>query len=467
MKAFLTATLTACFLCTAGIVHGQLAQSTFDSVTDGSNGWSVVDRTFDSLEVIGTRAPVYQSTGGNPGGFINVLDGTGDFYFRAPSTFLGDKSAAYGYSLQFDLISDVADVPTTLKYSVILIGGGITNYASFLAAPPANTWTHFSVPVQAGAPWTNAATGLPATQANLTSCLAALQSLDIAGEFGTGIDTGGIDNVTMFGSGFNYNASFNTGIFDPNFILQGTTNWVWIPGGNGVGGVGTNGTLELYNTLPAHAGAAYISKFLLTGDFEVSVNFDRSSLWSCAAGIMVYFAPNGSTTWVDCYCNEMGKISCSGLAPSASYSTGASTGILRIRRIGTTLFADCNVGNGYVGIRTNTAPDLDAPVQVGLVLIQDGSDGPNQNHIFFDNLSVHADGLLSPCPEMQRGTDTATVKWPSAVGSVIETTPVLGPLSVWTPLTNTPIVNAWHKTVTLSHTNSAQFFRINAPKSYF
>jgi hypothetical protein len=205
----------------------QLAQSTFDSDADG---WTVVDRTINTFQVIDTRPSDFHSTGGNPGGFINILDGAGDFYFRAPAKFLGNKSAAYGYTLQFDLISDLAAAPTTLTYSVILIGGGSTNYASLPTIPAANTWTHFSVLLQAGAPWTNAATGLPATAADLTNCLASLQSLDIAGEFATGVDTGGIDNVILFGSGFTYNVSFDSGIFDPSFYLYGaTTMYIALP----------------------------------------------------------------------------------------------------------------------------------------------------------------------------------------------------------------------------------------------
>jgi hypothetical protein len=178
--------------------HAQLARSTFDADTDG---WMVVDRANDSLTVFNTRSPVFTNWGGNPNGCIYTTDGPGDFYFRAPAKFLGNKSAAYGYPLEFDLISNLADTPGNLLYSVILIGGGLTNLAALPPITVSNTWTPFSVMLQAGAYWTNAATGLPSTAADLLNCLTALESLEISGEFGTGPDTGGIDNVTLFGPG--------------------------------------------------------------------------------------------------------------------------------------------------------------------------------------------------------------------------------------------------------------------------
>ncbi|HQL79927.1 MAG TPA: laminin B domain-containing protein [Verrucomicrobiota bacterium] len=190
-------TLTVITLCTAvAASHGQLARSTFET---NSEGWMVVDRVFNSLEITNTRAPIYTNSGGNPDGCIYTGDGDGDFYFRAPAKFLGNQSAAYGCILRFDLISDTADVPANLLYSVILTGGGVTNFASFLPVLQADKWALFPIPIQAGAPWTNAATGVTATETDIRTCLAALESLDIAGEFGTGPDTGGLDNVYLFG----------------------------------------------------------------------------------------------------------------------------------------------------------------------------------------------------------------------------------------------------------------------------
>ncbi|HOC56931.1 MAG TPA: laminin B domain-containing protein, partial [Verrucomicrobiota bacterium] len=179
--------------------YGHLAGSTFDVDADG---WTVVERANDSLTVINTRSPVYTNSGGNPTGYVYATDAAPDFpdfYFRAPAKFLGNQQAAYGYPLVFDLISDFVNTPTQLVYSVILTGAAYTNVITVPRMAASNTWTHFVVMLQAGAGWVDIATGLPSTSQALSNCLGTLQSLDIAGEFGTGPDTGGIDNVTLSG----------------------------------------------------------------------------------------------------------------------------------------------------------------------------------------------------------------------------------------------------------------------------
>jgi alkaline phosphatase D len=179
--------------------RGQIAQSTFDSNRDG---WLVVDRTSGLFDVRGTRTPTWRSAGGNTGGFIEATDNPltppVDWYWHAPDKFLGDQSTAYGGRLEYDIISDLRSTPVSLKHGVILIGGGVTNFASLGRIPPANRWTNFSVDIRAGAPWTNAATSLPATEAEMRQALSALEVLDISGEFGDGGDTGGIDNVKLY-----------------------------------------------------------------------------------------------------------------------------------------------------------------------------------------------------------------------------------------------------------------------------
>lgn len=464
-------TLTALTVWTAAAAdYGPIATSTFES---GADAWSAVARDIDSLQVIGTRTPTYHGTGGNPGGFIDFTSSAleGDVYFRAPTRFLGSKSAAYGYALQFDLISDQQGVPTAPKYSVILIGGGITNFASFVTPPPANTWTRYSVIIQAGAPWTNAATGLPATEADLTNCLAALELLDISGKLATQPNIAGIENVILFGSppGFDYYQSFDTGISDPNFTLYGYTNYVYCPPGLGIGGVGTNGHLLLYNTNTSSliVQVFYCSKFLLTGDFEATVSFDESSLGWCAAGLIVYFAPNANG-WLNS--NTDGTKAHSSFSfPGMSFPTlvGPTTGtvgVFRIRRVGTTLYADADVGNGYVGIRTNTHSAFVAPVQVALFLTENVTHGPN--YILFDDLSVHAGGLLPPRLEIQRGMNGPIVKWPAAAAT-LEATPGLAPAPAWAAVTNVSVVNGWYNTVTLTPAEPARFFRLNWPWSYY
>lgn len=201
IEALMTASLTM-------TLQAQIAQSTFDS---GSDGWIVVDRVNNSLRVSGTRQPSFIASGGNPGGFVRTADNSSnyslDFYWRAPGKFLGDKSAAYGGRLDFDVRSNDAD--SYIPYSVVLIGGGVTNVGPILYFTQANTWKHFSYPLVAGAvltnyipavtlaTWTNVTTHLPSTEYDLRAALEDLQVLDIAGEYGYGADTGDLDNVAL------------------------------------------------------------------------------------------------------------------------------------------------------------------------------------------------------------------------------------------------------------------------------
>ena len=195
----LTAGLLAVSLVATFSAHGQLVQSTFDSNRDG---WLVVDRSSGTLrQVGGTRTPSFIATGGNPGGFIQASDltGTSDWYWHAPAKFLGNKSNVYGGRLEIDLKSDLHDTPGSNPFPVILVGGGVTNFASrWMPITNANVWTHRSIVLVAGSNWTNAATGRPATEAQMIAALAALEVLDIRGEYATGGDTGGLDNVMLF-----------------------------------------------------------------------------------------------------------------------------------------------------------------------------------------------------------------------------------------------------------------------------
>src|SRR5205809_5981006 len=73
-----------------------LAQSTFGIDADG---WVVKDLAYPNPgappNALGTYAPTYHSSGGNPGGDISMADPTGNtWYWFAPSKFLGNKQVA-------------------------------------------------------------------------------------------------------------------------------------------------------------------------------------------------------------------------------------------------------------------------------------------------------------------------------------------------------------------------------------
>lgn len=214
---------------------GAAISSTFSS---DDEGWLIADRSGFSLvdlgNAIGTRPTSYFGTGGNPGSFIYGVDGPAWWWWRAPAKFLGNQAGAYGGSLSFDLMSDLG-IGDGYNVLVILESGGTRLIGTSSFFRTANTWTHFSIPLVAGSAWINFASQLPATAAELTAVLGNLTVMDINAEYGSGFDTGGLDNVALVANSANTapvaqcqdlivsadatcsaSASVNNGSFDPD-----------------------------------------------------------------------------------------------------------------------------------------------------------------------------------------------------------------------------------------------------------
>lgn len=159
--------------------------SSFDSDPDG---WTIYDDG---------SGPVYYPAGGVSGGYIFGSDlGTGQYwYWNAPAKFLGDKSAYYNGGLSFYLYQTNTSVQSN-RTDIILVGGGITlNYDT--PYNPGLTWTYYSVTLRENAGWINAATGTAPTQAQMQTVLANLQTLRIRGEYRSGPDSSGMDEVLL------------------------------------------------------------------------------------------------------------------------------------------------------------------------------------------------------------------------------------------------------------------------------
>lgn len=79
------------------LAAGETADTTINSwFSSDTDGWTLAGDA---------AAPEYVETGGNPGGHVCADDSVSGntWYFDAPAKFLGDRSAAYGGDLQFDL----------------------------------------------------------------------------------------------------------------------------------------------------------------------------------------------------------------------------------------------------------------------------------------------------------------------------------------------------------------------------
>jgi hypothetical protein len=174
------------------------AISTFD--TDAEN-WSVVSFTNPNagdFSVLGTTAPTYHATGGNPGGFISTLDpDNGDFMFGAPSLFLGNQSGAA--LLSYDLSYPVGNLD--YKPVDIMLTNGATRLLWLSNPTPAlgPGFTHIAVGLAPSANWhLGSNSGATPTAGDFQTVLANLSGLFISGEYTAGlIETPGLDNVQL------------------------------------------------------------------------------------------------------------------------------------------------------------------------------------------------------------------------------------------------------------------------------
>src|SRR4051812_29591094 len=83
-------------LLTSFITQAQVT-SDFSSSDDS---WTVFNNNTGS-----SSTPAYNSTAGNPGGYISfsTTANYAPIYFRAPAKFIGNQSAAYNQTFSFDL----------------------------------------------------------------------------------------------------------------------------------------------------------------------------------------------------------------------------------------------------------------------------------------------------------------------------------------------------------------------------
>jgi alkaline phosphatase D len=184
------------FVALTGCIGGpETITSTFD---DGAEGWTVVgDAQSGQVE------PTHVAEDGNPGGYLRATDDTagGVWYWNASDAYLGDKSAYSGGTLSFDLNQSATDSQFNAQ-DLILDGGDSRLGYDFgnSSTHPGTDWTSYEVSLSADAEgWTNRSTDEPPTQEDFDRVLSDLNELWIRGEYRTGGDVGGIDNVELSG----------------------------------------------------------------------------------------------------------------------------------------------------------------------------------------------------------------------------------------------------------------------------
>ena len=174
-----------------------LASSTF---TTGSEGWFIADWDNGGASpysvLVTTRAVTWSASGGNPGGYISTTDlSPTDFRFAAPAQFLGNQAAAFGGSLQYDLF-ETGPVVDGSQPALFLTGAGQSLF--FYGARPTSTFTSFTIPLTP-AVWRigNYLNGPQPTVAQFQAVLGSLDGLYIEGDWVSGNDFSGLDNVRL------------------------------------------------------------------------------------------------------------------------------------------------------------------------------------------------------------------------------------------------------------------------------
>lgn len=181
----------------AGLAGAGTAAAQSSTFNTGDENWSIADLPFAVYQnpppVLNIFTPDWNATGGNPVGYISHLDSVTEewFWFAAPSLFLGNQSAAYGGTLRFDLQTTAnKGVPYP---DVILVGGGHSLF--HFGNPPPTMWASRSVAlVETGWQHEN---NVAASQSDFQATLGALQALYINGDWLSGLETTGLDNVVM------------------------------------------------------------------------------------------------------------------------------------------------------------------------------------------------------------------------------------------------------------------------------
>jgi hypothetical protein len=167
------------------ITEQPLVSDTFDL---DNQGWRVTGNGTDSL-------PVYRSTGGNPGGYIDVIDKVpGNWYFTAPYRVINRVKGGSGHRLYYELKQAQLDQQVNSP-DVILRGGNLTLHYN-TSYHPGQNWTAYAIDMDASKGWYKK-NNQPASQAELTRVLNSLDQLLIRGEFRAGPDEGGLDNVVF------------------------------------------------------------------------------------------------------------------------------------------------------------------------------------------------------------------------------------------------------------------------------
>ncbi|HTJ52175.1 MAG TPA: FG-GAP-like repeat-containing protein [Cyclobacteriaceae bacterium] len=178
------------------------AQITSD-FNSNADGWTTI-----VVSAGQTYAPTYNSTGGNPGGFISVELSSAlptpyyfyaDRYFDAPAKFLGNHNLSYNQNLTFDLQQSTSGTDITAA-EVIITGGGLSIFYPLSTSPSTSSWSSYSVLLKETGWKTGSLAGIATTYNDIKTVLSNITSLRIRSQFignFAGTYSGRLDNVVL------------------------------------------------------------------------------------------------------------------------------------------------------------------------------------------------------------------------------------------------------------------------------
>jgi alkaline phosphatase D len=164
-------------------ISSACSQAPSSTFSNSNETWTIAGNS-------SVTEPNYFSTGGNPGGFIDCVENTGNafWFFVSPNSWSGNWTRFIGSTLRFDLKSFL-ESGTGDVHNVRIYSG--TNYAAWdYPITPQTEWTHFEVDLTAS----NFDRISGTAGASFEGIMSNVTALWIRGDYG-GNDRTGLDNV--------------------------------------------------------------------------------------------------------------------------------------------------------------------------------------------------------------------------------------------------------------------------------
>lgn len=166
--------------------------STFEN---DAGGWKIVGDAQG-----GYVEPTYMEDGGVVGGYIHAKDDVagGVWYFSAPQEYLGNKSSYYGATLRYSTFQYFPGNPNQFQNKDIIFKSpnSLIYYEYEMEEYPKDTWTHYAIKIEANKGWKKE-NGNPASSYDIKNVLKNLTEFSIRGEYQSGDDEAGLDNVRI------------------------------------------------------------------------------------------------------------------------------------------------------------------------------------------------------------------------------------------------------------------------------